>query len=420
MADNDLSKLTIDKTSWQGGAQAGAGSGGQDAGGRWKRLRLKPLQRWAFIAVALVAAGVAMRQIFPASLEVETTSVSQVYPAQGVTTLNSSGYVTAQRKASVASKTTSRLIWLGVEEGSRVREGEIIARLERDDVLASHDRAGATLKASQAGIEHARSELADATQNYERMKRLLADKIIAQSDFDAAEARYRKAQATLDTSTWSAGASRAAVRESQAALEYTLLRAPFDAVVLTKNADIGDIVTPLGAAANAKASVVTVADLGSLLVETDVSESNVAKVKVGAPCEIMLDALPGERFPGVVHMIVPTADRTKASVMVKVKFRELDPRILPEMSAKVAFLDRELTPQERAPRVAVPAAAVVERGGRKVLFVVEGGAATAVPVETGMAIGDFVELASGPKPGARVVLNPPAELASGGKVSVRK
>lgn len=420
MADNDLSKLTIDKTSWQGGAQADAGSGGQGAGGRWKRLRLKPWQRWVLIAVVLVAAGVAMRQIFPASIEVETTSVSQVYPAQGVTTLNSSGYVTAQRKASVASKTTSRLIWLGVEEGSRVREGEIIARLERDDVLASHDRAGATLKASQAGIEHARSELADATQNYERMKRLLADKIIAQSDFDAAEARYRKAQAALDTSTWSAGASRAAVRESQAALEYTLLRAPFDAVVLTKNADIGDIVTPLGAAANAKASVVTVADLGSLLVETDVSESNVAKVKVGAPCEIMLDALPGERFPGVVHMIVPTADRTKASVMVKVKFRQLDPRILPEMSAKVAFLDRELAAQERAPRIAVPAAAVAERGGRKVLFVVEGASATAVPVETGMAIGDFVELASGPKPGARVVLNPPAALTSGGKVSVRK
>lgn len=416
MAENDLDKLKIDKSAWQ----EGGGPPGQAGGGRLARLRLKPWQRWVLSALLVLFAGLALRQIFPAAKDVETTSVSQVYPSQGVTVLNSSGYVTAQRKASVASKTTARLIWLGVEEGSRVREGEIIARLESDDVLAANDRAGATLKASQAEIERARSELDDASQNHERMKRLVAERIISQSDFDTAEARYKKAKAALDSSTWSAGASRAAVRESRAALEYTQLRAPFDAVVLTKNADIGDIVTPLGAAANAKASVVTVADLGSLLVETDVSESNVGKVTVGQPCEITLDALPGERFPAFVHMVVPTADRTKASVMVKVKFRELDPRMLPEMSAKVAFLERELAEAERAPRVAVPAAAVAEREGRKLLFVVEQDVATAVPVDIGSKIGDFIELTSGPKPGARVVLSPPAALRSGTRVTVRK
>lgn len=383
-------------------------------------LRRRRWVRWTLVVLVLAGLFVALRNIFPSAAEVETSSVSLVSPSQGLTQLNSSGYVTAQRKASVASKTTSRLIWLGVEEGSRVRAGEIIARLERDDVLAANDRADASLKASQASIAHARSELADATLNYERLKRLVDERIIAQSDFDAAEARYRKAQANLDTSTWAAGASRAAVRESEAALEYTLLRAPFDAVVLTKNADIGDIVTPLGAAASAKASVVTVADLGSLLVETDVSESSLGKVKVGAPCEIQLDALPGERFPGQVHMIVPTADRAKASVMVKVKFRHLDPRILPEMSAKVAFLERALTPEEIEPRVAVLAAAVAERQGAKVVFVVEEGEAKAVPVEVGAKIGDFLELTAGPKPGVRVVLDPPAALKSGSKVAVRK
>jgi len=346
--------------------------------------------------------------------------VSQVYPSQGVTLLNSSGYVTAQRKASVASKTTARLIWLGVEEGSRVRQGEIIAKLEQDDVLAARDRAGANFKASQAEIDRAQSELTDASQNLERMKTLLAGKIIAQADFDTALARFQKAQAGIEAARWTSGSSSAALRESAANLSYTQLQAPFDGVVLTKNADIGDIVTPLGAAANAKASVVTIADMLSLLVETDVSESNVTKVKAGAPCEIMLDALPGERFPALVHMIVPTADRTKASVLVKVKFQTLDPRVLPEMSAKVAFLSRALTEAERAPRLAVPAAAVVEQGGRKVVFQVTDGVARVVPVETGGAIGDFLELASGPKAGDRVVLHPPAGLRFGARVTAKK
>ena len=404
MTENDLSKLKIDKTAWSGAVK-------------------RPTGRAVRILVgvaALVLVVVAFRHFFPSSVEVETSSVSQVYPSQGITLLNSSGYVTAQRKASVASRTTARLVWLGVEEGSRLHAGELIAKLEQDDVLAARDRAGATLKANQAGIDSAQSELTDATRNLERMKQLRDERIIAQADLDTAEDRFKKAQAGLEAARWTAGSSGAALRESSAALGYTLLRAPFDGVVLTKNADVGDIVTPLGAAANAKSSVVTIADLGSLLVETDVSESNVAKVKPGASCEIQLDALPGERFPGVVHMIVPTADRTKGSVLVKVKFRALDPRILPEMSAKVAFLGRELTAAEQAPRLAVPAAAVVEQGGRTVVFRVADGVASAVEVATGAKIGDFLELSSGPKVGDRVVLNPPASLRSGAHVAARK
>lgn len=404
MTENELSKLKIDKAAWGGAGKRPAG----------RALR---------VAIA-VAAGVllilAVRHIFPSAVEVDTSAVSQIYPSQGLTLLNSSGYVTAQRKASVASRTTARLVWLGVEEGSRLRKDEVIARLEQDDVLAARDRAGATFKASEADIERAQSELTDAAQNLERMKLLLADKSIAQADYDAAEARFKKAQAGVSVARWTAGSSGAALRESTAALGYTLLRAPFDGVVLTKNADVGDIVTPLGAAANAKSSVVTIADLGSLLVETDVSESNVSKVKAGAACEIMLDALPGERFPGLVHMIVPTADRTKGSVLVKVKFRALDPRILPEMSAKVAFLNRELSDSERVARLGVPAAAVAEQGGRKVVFQVADGVASAVPVETGARIGDFLELVSGPKAGVRVVMSPPAGLKSGAKVTAKK
>ena len=144
-------------------------------------------------------------------------------------------------------------------------------------------------------------------------------------------------------------ASNAALEGANVAIEYTLIRAPFDAIVLTKNADIGDIVTPIGAAANAKAAVVTIADMNSLEVEADVSESNLSQIRVGQPCEIQLDALPQARFRGAVHMIVPTADRSKATVMVKVRFVDKDPRILPEMSAKVAFLSRPVKQKTRNP-----------------------------------------------------------------------
>ena len=163
----------------------------------------------------------------------------------------------------------------------------------------------------------------------------------------------------------------AALHGADVALGYTYIRAPFDAVVLTKDADIGDIVTPIGAAAEAKAAVVTIADMNSLLVEADVSESNLKQVKVGEPCEIQLDAFPDLRFRGEVHMIVPTADRTKASVMVKVKFLDKDKRVLPEMSAKVAFLERPLKPEELKPRIAVNASSVVTQDSRKYVFLVK-------------------------------------------------
>ncbi len=420
MADTDLNSLKIDKSGWQAGGTEPQASPRGPLRRLSERLPKRPWQRWTLAAAAVIALMVLYRQVLPAAIEVEMSSVSLVHPSLAVTDINSSGYVTAQRKASVASKTTARLVWLGVEEGSVVRTGEVIAKLESDDVLASHDKAESSHKASQALVEHSRSELADASANYRRMKRLLEEQIISQSDFDAAEARYKKARASVDNSSWSAGASRAAMRESRAALEYTLLRAPFDAVVLTKNADIGDIVTPLGASASAKASVATVADMASLLVETDVSESSVGKVKKGQPCEITLDALPDERFPGFVHMIVPTADRTKASVLVKVKFRSLDPRVLPEMSAKVAFLSRDLADDERRARPAAPKAAVAKRGGKNLVFAVDNGVATAVEVTTGAEMGDFVELEVGPEPGTRVVLNPPAELDNGSTVAERQ
>jgi len=204
------------------------------------------------------------------------------------------------------------------------------------------------------------------------------------------------------------------------AVEQTLIRAPFDGVVLTKNANVGDTITPFSSALDTKGAVVTMADMSTLEVEADVSESNLQKVSVGQPCEIELDAIPGARFEGHVNRIVPTVDRSKATVMTKVAFAHLDSRILPDMSARVAFLSREIEPGERAPITAVNAAAVVSRGGREVVFVVRDGRAVQTPVQTGRKLGDLIEIRSGVRAGDKVVVLPPERLKDGAAVQASK
>jgi len=400
MVDNDLTGLKIDKTA---AAYRPA---------RWR----KKAGWWVAAVVVLLLATLAVKGVFTPKVEVETATVSQLYPSQAFTLLNASGYVVAQRKAAVATKTTGRLEWLGVEEGNRVRTGEIIARLENLDTRAARDQAAANLASARSALEQAQAELRDAELAFNRQKELLAQGIVAQADFDAAETRYRKAKGGAGGAASAIGAAQAALRGADVAVEYTLIRAPFDAVVLTKNADVGDIITPIGAAASAKAAVVTIADMGSLQVEADVSESNLEKIKVGQPCEIQLDAFPEARFAGALHMIVPTADRSKATVLVKVRFLRADSRILPEMSAKVAFLQREVKEDEKKPRTAVNPAALLSRDGKKAVFLVKGERVVETPVTVGPRIGDMVEIVSGVSAGDKVALKPLEKLKNGSRI----
>ncbi len=400
MPGEDLSKLKIDKSAVVR-----------------RPARRKRLFWWlSLVLVAIVSGYLFLTGKLTPAVNVEVATVSEVYPYQAYTLLNASGYVVAQRKAAVAAKTTSSLEWLGVEEGSRVRKGEVIARLESRDVSAARLQASANLKVSEANLSQAKAELRDAKLAFDRERELVREGVVAQADYDTADARYKKAKAGVAGGESAVKAARQALKAADVAVEYTLIRAPFDGVVLTKNADVGDIITPLGAAANAKASVVTMADLGSLQVEADVSESNLEKVRVGQPCEISLDALPEERFRGAVHMIVPTADRSKATVLVKVRLVDMDKRILPEMSAMVAFLARPVAATERKPETAISPAAVATHHGRNVVFVVKGDRAVETPVKTGAAIGDFVEIISGVKAGDKIVLKPLDKLRDGSKV----
>lgn len=348
--------------------------------------------------------------------EVEVTVVSRVYPSQAYTLLNASGYVVAQRKAAVSSKSTGRLSYLGVEEGSRVKKGQIMASLENEDLEAARNQARAQIKEAQAALAQAQAELREASLQHERYSLLVRQDLVSRQDYDAALARYQKAQAGVAGAQARLKASREALANVQASLEYSYIRSPFDGVVLTKNAEVGEVVAPLGAAATARGSVVTMADMNSLMVEADVAEANLDRVRQGQPCEITLDAIPDRRFPGEVHMIVPTADRAKATVMTKVKFLELDERILPEMSAKVAFLSRPLTAAETQPRLSVPQEALIRRNGRAWVYRLEAKRIRLTPVSTGAALGEWVEILEGLQEGDRVVLKPSHDWADGLRV----
>jgi RND family efflux transporter MFP subunit len=395
----DISKLAIDRSAPQAA-----------------RVRRR---KWPWVAGALVlvAAGAAGLTAFGGAHTVETAVVTTAYPSQAVTLLNATGYVVAQRKAAVASKATGRLEWLGVMEGSRVRKDEVIARLENRDVAAQREQAAANVKVAAANLEQARAELREAEANLRRSRDLAAKSYISGSALDSAVARFDKARAVVQSNDASLGVAQANLKVADVALDQTLIRAPFDGVVLTKSANVGDNITPFSQAADTKGAVVTIADMDTLEVEADVAESSLGKIRVGQPCEIQLDAVPDHRFPGVVQRIVPTVDRAKATVLVKIRFLERDGRVLPDMSAKVAFLERAVDAADRRPVTVVPKQALVERNGAKAVFVVKDGRAVLTRVEGGRAIGDLVQV-TGVAAGDRVIVRPLDRLDDGERVKV--
>lgn len=400
MGGPDLSKLSIDRTA-----------------ARAPRVRRR-LWPWTVgLALLIAAAILGFSGGLWGPVTVETATVTTAYPSQAVTALNATGYVVAQRKAAVASKATGRLEWLGVMEGSHVRKDEVIARLESRDVAAGREQAAAHVKVAEANLEQAQAELLDADRNLARMRELSQNNYISRLELDSAVARADKARAAMRSSEAAIAVARANLKAADISFDQTLIRAPFDGVVLTKNANVGDNITPFSSAVDTKGAVVTVADMATLEVEADVAESSLARIKVGQPCEIQLDAIPDTRFAGVVNRIVPTVDRAKATVMVKIRFADRDERVLPDMSAKVAFLEREIAPADRKPVTAVPMQAVVERDGTKVVFILKDGRAMRTKIETGRALGDLVEVGGVPA-GEKVILKPLDKLVDGARVKV--
>jgi RND family efflux transporter MFP subunit len=360
----------------------------------------------AIVAIAL-GAFVWFSGILTPTQEVEVTTVTLTYPSFANAVLTASGYVVAQQKASLASKATGRLVYLGVEEGDKVRKYDIIARIEDQDVVAA-------LAQARANYEVAKADFDDARQWLERQRTMYASGTTSKADLDAAEARFRRVEASIK-------AAEANVRSSEVALENTRIRAPFDGTVLTKNANVGEVVAPF-AAGSSRAAVVTIADMSSLEVEADVSEANITRVRPGAPCEITLDAYPEIRYQGFVHKIVPTADRAKATVMTKVRFTERDERVLPEMSAKVTFLSKQLEKGEAdaKPRLTVSSSAVVTRDGQEIVLLVREDRVIETPVKTAGRIGDRTVIEEGVAQGDQVVATPNPSLTANTKIKIKK
>ena len=406
MSSPDLAKLQIDR----------------DSKSFAPRRKRRWLNKWTIGALILVIVGAVLGlRAANAPLSVETANVTTAYPSSAVTVLNATGRVSAYRKAAVSTKATGRLEWLGVQEGSRVKAGEVIARLENLDVAASRDSAMANTTAARANLETGEAELRDAESNYRRSQDLFAKKFISEATLDTARARMEKARAGVSSLKAAIGVAEANARQASVSVEQTLIRAPFDGIVLTKNANVGDIITPFSSATDSKGAVVNMADMETLEVEADVSEASIGKINVGMPTEIQLDAYPDLRLLGEVSRIVPTVDRSKATLLVKVSFKEKDPRVLPDMSAKVAFLSRAPRVDERKAVTAVRPEAIAKRGDKNVLYVVSD---KNVVREVALAqpqrkLGDLVEV-TGIKAGEKVVLNVPEKLQDGSTVTIAK
>lgn len=381
---------------------------GSAASGPQRRRRL----RWGLLTAVAVAIGAAVLK--PKVPEVQTVSVAQTTPSVQYQQLTASGFVVAQRRAAVASKATGRLMELNVREGSRVKAGELLARLDASDVQASLQvaqaavgQAQALAAQGQALVRQAQVELGNAEAEFERTRQLREQGFVSPQALDAAQRRLDAARASVASAQAGAAQSQAGITQARAQLGvqqvnqgYTEIRAPFDGVVLAKNANVGDLITPFSNAAGSQGAVLTLADLSTLEVEADVSEGSLAQVKQGMPVEITLDALPGQRFRGQVASIVPTVDRAKATVMTKVKFEALSDRILPEMSAKVLFLSQRPTDAEQQPVLAVPAKALVDNTVWKLVTEGDTTRVQAVAVKPGRKLAEAVEVT--PAAGAKL------------------
>lgn len=378
--------------------------------------------RWvllALLAVALVAGAVAVVWISrPKVVAVHTAVARAVANAAGErTVLNASGYVTARREATVSSKVTGKVTEVLIEEGMIVAEGQVLARLDDTNVKASLALARAQLTSATAALEEIRVRLKEAEQELQRQTDLQKHQVSPVSDYDhafaaAAAFRARLAQQQADVAV---AENNVAVWQQQ--FEDTIIHAPFAGIVTSKNAQPGEMISPMSSGGFTRTGICTIVDMESREVEIDVNESYINRVEPGQPVECTLDAYADWKIPCRVIAIIPTADRNKSTVKVRVGFDKLDPRILPEMSVKVAFRGTEAAGSTAVRRgVLVPKAAVQQSDGHDVVLVVQGGRVERRAVTVGDADATDSLLLAGVTAGERVVVDAPKELTDGATV----
>jgi RND family efflux transporter MFP subunit len=325
--------------------------------------------------------------------------------------LHASGYVTARRKATVSAKVTGKVIEVLIEEGMKVKEGQILARLDDSNVKTGLDVAQAQLESTRLSLEETRAQLKQADLEFKRAAELAKGNITSQSDLDKAESdamtlRARLARQELDITT-----AQRQVTLWQQQMEDMVIRAPFDGVVTTKDAQPGEMISPVSAGGGfTRTGICTVVDMNSLEIELDVNESYINRVEPAQPAEATLDAYANWKIPCKVIAIIPTADRQKATVKVRVGFEKLDPRILPDMAVKVAFLETAVTPSTAAATVIVPKNALLNQDGHDVVFALQNGRAERRAVTVSDTEGDDAVLSAGVAAGEKIIVDCPSGL----------
>jgi RND family efflux transporter MFP subunit len=392
------------------------------------------------LAVVGVVAWRATATLRAVEVETVTPTVEQGgATAAGTPILTASGYIVARREAIVSSKIQGRLSDLRVEEGSVVREGEVLARLENADFVASVERSRAQVQQAEAAIgsaaaavQRAKADLAEAHRQLGVAERLSSDKLLAVDSLDAAKSRVALAEAALGQASADAQRTdaqrlqaRADLLVSEAQLANTVIKAPFAGTVVRKMAEVGESVAPIPPGVNistASGAIVALADLATLEMEADVSEANVAKLVEGQPAEVTVEAFPDKKFKSVLRQVIPTADRTKATVLTKVTLLEKDRNLKPEMSAKVTFLaeaapDAPAAAAPQKPVILVPATAVVTRDGGPRVFELVGGKVQGRAIATGGTRRDMVIVTDGLAGTETLVARPPDTLTDGTAVT---
>lgn len=381
-------------------------------------LRILPILGVLLVLAVLVVLGVWWFKRAP-ELEVHTVVAheSSTVSDDSRTVLNASGYVTARREATVSSKVTGKVMEVLIEEGMKVHEGQVLARLDDTNVKASLQLAEAQLASSKAALEETRVRKREADQELQRQAGLLTNNIAAQSDFDHAEAAALAYKAKLAQQQTDVTVAERTVSTWEQQLEDTIIRAPFDGIVTSKNAQPGEMISPISAGGGfTRTGICTIVDMDSLEIEIDVSESYINRVQPAQPVEATLDAYPDWKIPCKVIAIIPTADRQKSTVKVRVGFDKLDPRILPEMSVKVGFREPVHSNSSSGHGVTVPKSALQQQDGHDIVLVVANGKVERRAVTVISSSADSAVIGSGLAAGEKVALDWPPEARDGARV----
>jgi RND family efflux transporter MFP subunit len=387
------------------------------------RERRRP--RW--LVPALVLAGVVAVGLTSVAVLATGRPVVSVSRAREMTStvrgavLNASGYVTPRRRATVSAKITGKLVEVLVEEGLEVETGQVLARLDDLDAAASLAAAEAELAVARARVAELEVELKDARRSLRRIRKLHDDGVASDDELDRAVTRADVLVAGVDRARRQVTAAQRSVAVFQRSVDNHVVRAPFAGIVVSKDAQEGEMVSPVSAGGGfTRTGISTIVDMASLEIEVDVNEAYIARVHAEQAVEAVLDAYPDWRIPAHVITVIPTADRQKATVQVRIGFDRLDPRILPDMGVRVTFLEERAETEAAGSAIVVDQAAVRERDGRTVVFVVDGERVERRAVQLGSVRGDLVEVEAGLVAGESVIVQGPADIADGARVKVEE